>query len=128
MPFYHQDIDRADFLNAFLEAKFPTDFMLALYIYDSGVLFLCYLIKSVFHKTSIIIATILIARNRLRTGPGQKDKIFGEFQGVKRAALVGGSVVVSELYLDQQHMVYMDTVYNLKIRSPSPGDGRVIYL
>lgn len=101
----------------FLEAKFATDFMLALYIYDSGVLFLCYLIKSVLHKASIIIATILTAKNGLGAGLGQKDKILGEAQGAKRAALVGGSVVVSELYLDQQHTVHMATVRNLKIRS-----------
>lgn len=104
-PFYHQDIDRADFLKCFLEAKLPTDFMLALYIYDSVVLFLCYLIKSVLHKASVIISIILIARTELGVGPGQNAKILGEFQGAKRVAPVGGSVVVSELYLDQQPVV-----------------------
>ena len=104
-PFYHQDIDRADFLKCFLEARFPTDFMLVLYIYDSVVLFLRYLIKSVLHKASIIISIILIVRNELGVGPSQNAKILGDFQGAKTVAPVGTSVVVCELYLDQQSTV-----------------------
>lgn len=95
MPFYHKDTDQAGSLSAFLDAKIPTGFMLALYIYSYVVLFLCYPIKSRLHKAWIIIAIILIARHRIGGGPGRNDKLPAEFQGAKERCWMG----IREQYL-----------------------------
>lgn len=117
MPFYHKDTDQADFLNAFLDAKIPTDFMLALYVYSYEVLFLCYPITSGLHKVWIIIAIILIARHRFGGGPGQNDKLPAEFQGAKEWCWMGiQEQSLSSTWTDSMLYVWI-TICNFKIRS-----------